>query len=177
MRSYGSNFIAFQAAIRFRCHPFGHDVLKGRNLHEADENALVLIHALDEQILQQPLEPQLEFVARLNRRRLSHPVVGHYRFDSLVEKELIRLAEIRAESLVQSVDKLGKRYRLRAHHAAANLRWPVERPGLPFLKRNGPLADLLQAVIFKSYFVIEPIRRPTLAARQLRLLAEFGHAA
>ena len=133
-----------------------------------DEDVLVLIHAFDEQILQQALEHELELVARVDRGRLPQTVVGHGRFDDLVEEELIGLVEVRAETLVHDVDELRKRYGLRPHQAAADLSGAVEGSSLAIPKRDGSLADLLQAVVLEPYLVIEPVRRATLATWQLR---------
>ena len=105
-----------------------------------------------------------------DRGGLSQSVVGHGRFDNLVEDELIGRIEVRAEPLVHDIYiyELRQRHGLRPHQAAADLRGAVEGSSLAVLKRDGALADLLQPVVLQPHLVIEVVRRAALAPRQFR---------
>ena len=72
------------------------------------------------------LEHQFELVAWIDTRCLAQAVVGHGRFNDLVEEELVRLVEVCGEALVDNVDELRQRHRLRPYEAATNFGGSIE---------------------------------------------------
>ena len=68
-----TSVVAPQLPIRFRRHPGCYELLERSVVHEPDEDFLVLIHALDEQILQKALEHQLKLVAGVDCGCLRRP--------------------------------------------------------------------------------------------------------
>ena len=94
-----------QPSVSLCCQPCGNGLLKRRIIHEPNEDVLILVHAFDEERLQQILEHQLELVLWIHGGGLSHAVIEHSRLDDLVEEQLVRLIEVRAEALVDQIDQ------------------------------------------------------------------------
>ena len=128
-----------ESSIGLRCHPRRHDLLEGYVVHEPDEDLLILVHALDEQLIQEVLEHQLELVARIDTSCLAQAIVGHCCFDSLVEKELVRLVEVCPEALVDNIDELRQRHGLWSHEVAPNFGGSIEAPGFTILQGDRPV--------------------------------------
>ena len=147
-------------------HPCGNHFLEASVVHEPDEDLLVLVHAIDEQLLEHVSEEELEFVARVDRSGASKAVVGRGRLDDLVEEQLIGLVEVRTETLVDDVDQLRELHGLLAQRAAADLSGALELAGLTVLQGDRTLTDFLQPVVLKPYFVIKLISGATRALRQ-----------
>ena len=64
-------------------------------------------------VVQQVLEYQFKLVAGIDRRSLAQIIV-HRRLDDLIE-ELVGLVEVGPEALVDNIDQLRERERLRPH--------------------------------------------------------------
>ena len=156
-----------QSAVGFRAHPLPDQFAEGSVVHVADEYLLILFHALREQVVDEVLESQFKPFLGIDRRCLAQAFVGDRSFDDLIEKQLIGVVEVRAETVVDEVDELRQRRFLLASQTAAHFGGAVKRPRLAIRQRDGTFADLLQAIVFKAHFVIEVIGRAGAATGQL----------
>jgi hypothetical protein len=84
-------------------HPVCDDLLKCWVVHKSNKYLLILVHALDEELLQQIPKHQLELVAGIDCRCLPQTGIGHCCLNDLIEEELVGLVEVVPKSLVYAV--------------------------------------------------------------------------
>ena len=89
--------------VRLRRQPLAHHLLERLVVHVADEDLLVLVHALDEEPFEKISEHQLEFVLRVHGGCLAQSIVAYGRLDDLVEEELVGLIEVGPKASVDNV--------------------------------------------------------------------------
>lgn len=98
LEAYGT-----QPLICLGCQPSGDDLAKGRVVHEAHEDLLVLVHALYEEGLQKVLEDQLKLIAWIHLRSLLEGFIEQGYFCDLIEEQLVGLVEIRYLGLLGDI--------------------------------------------------------------------------
>lgn len=147
--------------------PTRNDFLEGLVVHETGENFFVLVHSFHEQCFQQILEHELKLVTRIDSRRLLQGHIRDCRFDNLIEEQLVGLIEISAKTVVDDIDEPRQWNRFLMQHAGSDFRGTIEPVGLAIAQADRAFADLLQAIILKPHLVIELVRRPSAALRQL----------
>lgn len=75
-----------QLLVNVADKPASHEALKALIIHEAGENVLVLLHSINEQGLQYPIENQSEFVLRIGLRGLLERFILHRCLGDLIEE-------------------------------------------------------------------------------------------